>query len=138
MRLLAPQREGIIGLVTVIVVGVMVLITGIAASYVGQTDTIVSGHNDRDLITRNLAESCLEEAFYRLKKDAAYAGGTVPVGSDTCMVAVSGGGATRTITVTAIIDDYTKSLTVSAVRQENAAANARGWKADSYVENDPP
>jgi hypothetical protein len=54
----------------------------------------------------SLADGCFEETLLRLRKDSAYAGGTLNFGAASCIITVTGGGATRTIVVTASEQNY--------------------------------
>jgi hypothetical protein len=68
------NNRGVIGLMTVIVLGAIVLAVGLAAAYSHQTDLLLARHSDQSQYARNLAESCLNEALIRLKRDDAYEG----------------------------------------------------------------
>jgi len=131
------RHAGIVALLVVIAIGAILLVLGISAAYIGQTEIILAGQSDNDLVVRNLANACLEEALYRLKLDSNYAATEAPVsiGSDGCHITVSGTGDTRAITTSATKNGYTKTLTVSAKRNFNAANSAQGWSVDSYTEN---
>ena len=59
------------------------------------------------------AESCMQEALLRLRRDAGYLGGVVPVAPGTCTVAVTGAGNERTIDATGVLaPSYTYRLKV--------------------------
>lgn len=130
--------RGMIGLLTVIVIGALVVAIGLAASTLGQSQLLLAGHADREDIIRSLAIVCLEESTYRLKLNSAYTGGTVPFGSDTCTLTVSGSGSTRTVVASASRDNYTKTLTATATLKQNAALSAKAWAITVWSENDPP
>ena len=133
-----PQNRGFIGLLTVIVLGAMILSIGISTAFIGQTQLTLSAHADYEYAVRELVSACVEESVHRLKLDSAYAGGTVPLGSDTCTVAVSGSGTTRTIAATATVNGYTKAVTATATLKQNASLNAKAWSVTAWSENDPP
>ena len=133
-----PDRRGMIALVTVIVIGATLLTIGISAAMIGQTDLVISGHADRERSTRLLASACAEEALHRLKLNAAYSGGTIGIGTDSCTASVAGSGSTRTVTVSATVEGYTKSVIVGALLKQNVAGNARAWAIDSWSEGNPP
>ena len=133
------QDHGFVLLVTVILIGAVILSIGIAAAFLGQTDVILAGQADRDVIARNLAQTCIEEALHRLKLNSGYTGGTVPIGTDSCTATVTGSGSSRTIVAAASTDStFTKTITVAASLKQNTAANASGWHVDSWSETDPP
>ncbi len=130
------HQRGAIVLLTVILIGAMVVTIGVTAAFVGQTQVIVGGQMDARTRVLLLASTCLDEAAYRLKRDAAYVGGSVPVGNDSCTVVVAGSGATRTLTATASSGDFTRAVEVTATRRQNAAANATGWSLGAWTEVD--
>jgi len=134
-----PQEgeRGVIALMTIIVIGALIMVVGISASFIGQTEIVLSGDVDSEHAARMVASACVEEAIYRLKLDESYAGGTVPIGSATCTVTVSGSGTTRTVTASATVSSHTKTLNVGALRKQNVAGNARGWTVDSWAEGNP-
>jgi len=131
------DRRGMIALMTVILLGAMLLIVGISAAFIGQTDVIIAGQIDRGHYVRSLAGTCVEEAMHRLKLDPAYIGGTIPIGPGNCTVTVSGSGTTRTVVGAATYDGFTKTIGVSASRRGNIAGNAHAWNIDSWQEVDP-
>ena len=136
LRRPAPAR-GFVGLVVIILIGALILAIGVAAAFIGQTQLIIAGQTDRAQSARQTVAACVEEALYRLKLDASYAGGTVPVGSLTCTVAVSGSGSSRTIVASAANGDITQAVTVTAALKQNVAASAKAWSVDSWVEANP-
>ena len=127
-----------IGLLTVIVLGSLILSIGISTAFVSQTQLILTGHADYEYAVRALVSACVEESVHRLKLDGAYVGGTVPLGSDTCTVAVSGVGGTRAVTASATLNGYTRTVTATATLKQNAALNSRAWSITAWSENDPP
>lgn len=127
-----------VGLLTVIVIGAMAVTVGIAASFIGQTQLTVAGYVDRGHLARSLAATCLEEATYRLKLNANYAGGTVPIDALSCSVTVAGAGTTRTLTATATVDGHAKTLVATATLLQSPSFNARAWTLSAWAEQDPP
>jgi len=132
-----PPARGFIGLVVVILIGALVLAVGLASAFVGQTQMIISGQLDRAQTARQALASCVDEALAQLKKNSAYAGGSVPVGMLTCTVAVSGSGSTRTIAATVTLADVTQAVTVTAGQKLNGAGNAKAWGISAWVEANP-
>ncbi|MEA3249763.1 MAG: hypothetical protein U9Q03_05425 [Patescibacteria group bacterium] len=124
-------------MITVIMLSALILVVGISAAFIGQTDIIIAGQVDRGHYARLLAITCTEEALQRLKLDASYTGGTIPIASMTCVATVTGSGASRTITGSATHDNHTKTVSVSATRRDNGAGNARAWNIGGWQEVDP-
>ncbi len=129
--------RGVIALMTVIILGAILLVVGISAALVGQTDTILAGQADRGHYARVLATSCAEEALHRLKLDSAYSGGMVSVGGNDCSAVVSGSGPSRTVIGSATYEGHTRTVTVTATLRQNAAASAAAWNIDSWQEINP-
>jgi hypothetical protein len=136
-QLNSTTERGVIALITVIILSALILIVGISAAFIGQTDIIIAGQVDRGNYARSLALTCAEEGMHRLKLDASYTGGTIPISSTTCTVSITGSGASRTITSSATYDNHTKTIEVSATRRDNGAGNARAWNISGWQEVDP-
>ncbi|MEY4723406.1 MAG: hypothetical protein RLZZ324_919 [Candidatus Parcubacteria bacterium] len=135
------DNRGLIAILTVVLIGALILAIGISSSLIGRTEIVQSGDFDREQATREVVASCVDEALHRLKLNSGYVGGTVPIGSNSCTVAVSGSGSTRTITANAtivIVNSYTKRVTVTASKRSNVANSASGWGIDTWTEGDPP
>lgn len=128
------KERGAIALMTVIILGVVLLSAGITAAVLGHTELILAGDIDQGTIVRELADLCIEEANFRLKLDNAYAGGTIPINTDTCVVTISGSGTSRTISSTATRGDYSRTISATAIRKQNAAGNAEAWTIDAWFE----
>ena len=131
------RDRGLIALITVIIIGASLLTLGITASFIGQTEIIISGQNDREYVARTLLTSCVEEASYRLKLANTYTGGTILIGSDTCAISISGSGSTRTVVVSASSGTSTKSATVELSLKQNSGLYTTAWGISSWNEADP-
>jgi len=123
-------------MVTIIIIGVLVLTMGLASSFMGQTEVIISGALDRAHRAREAVSSCVDEALNRLRLDSTYTGGTVPIGTLNCTVTVSGSGAARTIAASTTDGDYTQAVTVGAAFRQNGSATS--WEISSWVEANFP
>lgn len=138
MRYHFHDHKGVIALLTVIVIGAVMLSLGISTALSSHVQVIVAGQSALSNDTRELVSACIEEAVHRLKKDPAYVGGTVPLDTRTCTITVVGAGSPRTITATATVDDYTKTIVATIATRNNTAASASGWAITSWSESDPP
>lgn len=127
-----------VGLLTVIVLGSLILSLGISTAFVSQTQIMLAGHADYEYAVRTLVSACVEESSHRLKIDGGYAGGTIPVNADTCTVAVSGVGGTRTVTASATVNGYVRTVYATMTLKQNAALNSRAWSITAWQEADPP
>lgn len=131
-------QRGVVALITVVIIGALILIIGLAGSRLGQTEIVVSNDVAREKEARALVSACVEEAMYRLKRNDSYVGGTLTIDEVSCVVAVSGSGSTRSVVATAEVSDHFVSVTVGATRKANAASNSHGWSVDTWSEGDPP
>jgi hypothetical protein len=130
------DNRGVIALVTVIVIGALLLMVGLATAQLGQTQLIVVGQADQGQWARHYAVACVEEAVFRLRRNPTFAGTTVPIDGYTCDVTVSGVGVYRDVVSTATVGDYTKSLTVQLYFQ-NVTGGGSTWTIESWEETDP-
>lgn len=80
------------------------------------------------------ADGCVEEAYYRLKLNPSYTGGTIPYSDATCNVSVSGSGASKTITSTVSSGDYTRTITSDVDLKANTEATAKGIDLTDWEE----
>lgn len=124
-------------LVTVIMIGAMLLVMGLSAAHIGQTEIIIAGQMDRGQHALVRATACMEEALFRLRQDSDYSGGSLDIGDVACDVAIAGVGDSRTVTCTASSDIYFKTLQVEASLLQNAATTAKVWSIDSWRQVDP-
>src|SRR3989344_9199329 len=120
LDLTTRHSAGMILLMSVIVIGTSLLIIGLAAASMGQTEVFLAQDADWEQRVRYTTVACGEEALYRLKKDPTYTGGTVSVEGNDCTLTVTGGGSSRTIDATTTISGYTKSIRLGASRRANA------------------
>jgi len=127
--------RGFIGLITVIILGLIILVLGLSASFTGQTQLIIAAGADRAENARQANEACVDEALNRLRLDNGYTGSfTLAVGSVTCSATVSGVSPTKTIAVATTDGSYVQSATVTATRRSNGAGNAKGWGVSAWQE----
>lgn len=137
---LTPRRSknGVVALITVIIMGATLLTIGLTIAFIAQTELIISAGAGREREALALALGCLDEAGHRLKLNSAYTGGTVPMDANTCTVTVSGSGSTRTVTASSTVDVYTKGATATFTLKQNAALNSSAWEVTAWAETDPP
>lgn len=131
-----PPR-GFVGLVVIILIGVLIMVIGLTAAFIGQTQMIIAGQISRAQTARQAVAACVDEALYRLKFNPLYTGGAVTVDPLICTVTVSGSSGLRTITATAVNGDVSQAVMVTAVLRQNLPGNARAWSIDSWVEANP-
>lgn len=81
-----------------------------------------------------IADGCAEEAYFRLKKNSSYSGGTIPYDGVNCTVTIGGAGATRTITSSATLDDFTRTISSDVTFTSNIAGNTEGIDLTEWSE----
>lgn len=132
------RQRGVIGLLTILILSSVIMTVGLAAAHVSQTQIIMSGEVDREQTVRTALSACVEEALFRLRRDAAYVGGTVPVNAGTqCVVGVSGAGSTRTLVITGTDGAQTLTVSVEASLRQNVSGKASGWAVSRWRETGP-
>ncbi len=131
------RQSGVIGLLTVVVLGALILTLGLSAAIIGQTQIFISGSADRGQAARAQAEACLDEALQRLKLNASFTAAVLPFGADSCAVTVSGSGAFRTVHATSSSGGYSKGLTAVVSLRQSPGLTARAWHLDRLQEDNP-
>lgn len=126
MSNLLNNQHGYLGVLTVMIISVITLGVAVSAALIGSNELLLGFGTNESHKALLLADGCAEEAYFRLKKNAAYTGGIIPTASVDCTVAVSGGGTTRLITSEVTIGNLTRSVTVNVDLVANTAQNADG------------
>jgi hypothetical protein len=134
-----PQR-GFIALLSVIIIGAILLVIGLATASIGQSQLQVAAGTHEEHRTRDYAAACLEEAILRIKRNEAYTGPTtvpMPGIAAACTVtSVSGAGTSRTVNVTSTVGFFTKAVVVALTKQ-TGPGGAIAWTVTSWTEVDP-
>ncbi len=109
-----PQRRGALLLIVILVVGVTALILSltIAMRSIGEVDTSLAGMESQQ--AQAIGDSCEEEALLKLSQDATYTGENFSIGSGGCVIAVTGSGNNRTVTITATVSRWTRKVVLTA------------------------
>lgn len=81
-----------------------------------------------------IADGCAEEAYFRLKKNPSYTGGTIPYAGGNCTATISGSGSSRTITSSATLDDFTRTISSEVTFTSNIAGNTEGIDLTEWSE----
>jgi len=106
----SDDRRGMAALMIVVIIGAALLLMAYSAIFLGLGDLEMGYNYQRGNEAMSVADGCMEEALYRLRKNNSYVGATLTLDNGTCVIVVSGSGATRTINVTATSDAYTKKI----------------------------
>src|SRR3989344_2077336 len=105
------QEKGQLALLSLLIIGAITLAAALSASFISRTE-IGKGFRQSQIVTaQGAADSCMEEALYRLKSDSAYAGGNVNIGDGTCTITIINDSATvKSITVIGIVDKIRRKI----------------------------
>lgn len=128
------MQKGFVGIVTVLAVSLIVLTLAVTSAYLSIDELLLTFAADQSQEALHLADGCAEEAAYRLKRNSAYVGGTIPFAGGTCTVGVSGVGLTRTITSTVVVGNYTRAVQTQVTLVSNVAGNASGIDVTQWQE----
>ncbi len=133
-----PTRpQGVVALITVLVVMVTLLSIGITISAVGNDEAVLGGVIEDGETAFAIADGCVEEGLARLKADAAYAGDTFPLGGGTCSIAVTDlGGNARLVRGQGSYRQAIRIIDASVTVLSNASGDAKKIKIGSWREAD--
>lgn len=108
------RESGAIALVTVLAVGFVSLIIALSVSLAGLGELQMGLEEIQSAESYRLAESCLEEAALRLKRDASYSGGSLSMGGNSCTITVLANGSQRTVNVSADVNNHVRKIEMVA------------------------
>ncbi len=124
-------NDGFIALITVIIVSAVTLIVAATTIFLGTSESLLGFSADQSHETFQIAESCLEETYFRFKKDVNYSGTNLILGNGSCAAIATGSGgagSTRTIvsssTISVPIASFTRRITASTTLLSSADGNA--------------
>ncbi len=136
MSLSHHQQKGFVAFITVIIIGTVLLMAGITTAMLGRTQVVSIGQEDYSQVARQQAMACVEEGIFRLRRNEAYTGGTVPIDEDSeCTVTLSGGGTTRQLSATSNVSGFIKTVNVQLDYLSGAGGST--WSVSSWTEADP-
>lgn len=102
---LSDQR-GFVSLLAILMIVAVIVAVGATWSTTSISELQHGFYENQAQIASARAESCLEDAFLRLKLDSGYVGGGITMTSGTCAVVVTALGDEREIQVTASEDQF--------------------------------
>jgi len=125
MKNLLKDNSGLASLVAVLIISIVTLSIALSIALSGMTEVQSSLFTSKSNQALQLADSCAEEAYFRLKLDPSYTGGNLNLGSDSCGISISGTGNTRTITTSATIDRFTRFVNADINFVTNNSGNSK-------------
>lgn len=97
------QKHGWIALVSLLIINAVALAVAMSVTSLSLNDAATSLGIAKKMEVDAVALGCMEDSLIRLRNVQSYTGGTLVVGNGSCTIAISGGGTSRTIDVTATI-----------------------------------
>jgi hypothetical protein len=126
MKKIFKNNSGLASLIAVIVISTAAISIALSVALGGITELQTGLFVNNSAVARNYAEACAEEAYFRLKRDESYTGSTLNFSNDSCTVAVSGSGVSRTFTVEGIFDRFTRNLNTNVTLRKNVSLTSEG------------
>lgn len=129
------NQQGVASLIIVVVI--VSILAGIAfvITQLSINELVIDFGADRSARLLQIADTCAEEAYYRLKLDSSYTGSSYSLGDGSCTVVVAGAGSTRTITVSATVDEFTRDFVSDVSLTSNLAGNSAGTDLTDWEES---
>ena len=121
------HQSGYIALIAIVIIVAVTL--GISLSL----NIISIGESQSGLIKQQsvesfgLVDSCLQEAYLRLKRDGAWTGTTLNLGQGSCNITVSSLGSQRTIAVSADVNNVIRQV-ASGITLNGGAVQVDFWE----------
>ncbi len=115
----ASCQSGVAALLTVVIVAAATLIMSYSASLLGLGELDMGYTSSLGAEAFSVADGCMEEAFRRIRLDTNYNGGSLGLGSGTCIIGVVANGNNRTITVTGTVLEYNKKIEANLILSGN-------------------
>lgn len=111
---LGNSQSGVAALFTIVVVAAATLVMAYTASLLGMGELDLGYTFQRGGEAFSLADGCLEEALYRIRRDSNYGlgAGDIPLdfSNGSCIINLTANNNQRIITVRGTVEDYNKKL----------------------------
>lgn len=124
------NERGAAALLTIVLIGAATLLMAVSVARLSVGELEMGYLEGKGSSALASADGCAEEALQRLRKNNSYTGGTFSVGGASCIIVVTGSGASRTISSTATVDTFTKKIQMQ-VAINNAVLTIVSWNESS-------
>ncbi len=104
------DNRGIAALMIVVVIGAAALILALSSSFLGLGELDMGYTAQKGGEVASLADGCMEEALRQIQLDNNYAGETLNLEGNSCIIGIQTNGNDRTITVSALVSDYGEKI----------------------------
>ena len=105
-----PCQRGVVTLATTVVIFFVALVLVLSVQFLGVGELLIGFEEGKSEQAFEFADSCVDEAVLRVKRNNSYTGGTLSLEDASCTIVVSGGGSTRTIDVSATVGTITRKI----------------------------
>ena len=110
MKQMLHSESGYIALIAVIIILAATLAIGLSLNVLSIGEAQSGLLRQQSVQAFGVADSCMQEAYIRIKRDGAYAGGSLNLGEGSCTITVTSNGSDRTVTVASDVDGIQRSL----------------------------
>ncbi|MDD3646959.1 MAG: hypothetical protein PHS44_00455 [Candidatus Dojkabacteria bacterium] len=121
------KQNGAALLVSLLVISALALVLAIAVNLSAVDEVLRSSQGRSSLRSRTIADSCLEEAMLRLKRNSSYMGETLNFEYGTCNVTILEAGTIRTVNIYASEETSVTELSVE-VELSGTVPIINSWK----------
>ena len=131
-------NSGFTALITVLMVSAISILTATTLVFLSTSESLFGFSAGLSYEAAQIADACVEEAFFRFKSNQNYSGGSIVLGDGACAIAVTGSGSTRNIiassTLSTSIGNFTRRITATTTLVTNTAGNATTSDLTSWQE----
>ena len=108
--MMAFKQSGAIALISLLIIAAVTLAIGLSLNLLGLDEMRMGFRESKSSEAFHVAESCLEEAFMRLKRDANYTGGNLSIGAGSCNIVITANGTQRIINVSGTVSQLIRKI----------------------------
>ena len=144
-------NSGFIALITVLIISAVTIVVATTTIFLGISESLLGFSADQSHEALQLAESCAEETYFRLKKDASFpnitpahfpytlpSGSNLILGNGECDINVSGIGSGKTIvsssSISTTISDFNRRIITQINLVSNTDTNGTTTNITSWSE----
>lgn len=131
------SQKGAVAMISVIVISTVSLSLALTVGLIGISDLQISFDRRLEQRATAAADTCLEEAMYRLKRDSAFTGTSLTMDANTsCTVALSGAGATRTAVSEGAHQNANVTITATLTIATNGSGKGKWVEISNIIRGD--
>jgi len=105
--------RGIAVLVSVILIAAVILVISLSLGFAAVTENEMTLYQTQANKLFVNTDACAEEALARINRDHSYTGETLTIDDADCTISISGNGANRSITISAVKDNFSRNLQIN-------------------------